>query len=96
VIRLRYGDVTGVRGRWAGAVELDVVVDGSAGRALAYPELVGEPAAGDRVLLNTTAVALGLGTGGYHLVVAIPASTRRTRRTAPRWPTRRRCQLCRW
>ncbi len=72
VIRLRYGDVTGVRGRWAGAVELDVVVDVVAGRALAYPELVGEPAVGDRVLLNTTAVSLGLGTGGYHLVVAVP------------------------
>ena len=40
--------------------------------ALAYPDLVGEPAVGDRVLLNTTAVALGLGTGGFALVVAIP------------------------
>lgn len=41
-------------------------------RALAYPALVGEPRAGDRVLLNTTALALGLGTGGYALVVALP------------------------
>ncbi|GAA3511614.1 DUF3866 family protein [Actinocatenispora rupis] len=41
-------------------------------RALAYPVLVGEPAVGDRVLLNTTALALGLGTGGYALVVAVP------------------------
>jgi hypothetical protein len=41
-------------------------------RALAYPALVGEPAAGDRVLLNTNALALGLGTGGYALVVALP------------------------
>jgi hypothetical protein len=40
--------------------------------ALAYPDLVGEPETGDRVLLNTTAVTLGLGTGGYALVVAIP------------------------
>jgi hypothetical protein len=40
--------------------------------ALAYPELVGEPVEGDRVLLNTTAITLGLGTGGYALVVAIP------------------------
>jgi len=40
--------------------------------ALAYPELVGEPVAGDRVLLNTTAIALGLGTGGFAMVVAIP------------------------
>jgi 8-oxo-dGTP pyrophosphatase MutT (NUDIX family) len=40
--------------------------------ALAYPELTGAPQAGDRVLLNTTALDLGLGTGGYALVVAIP------------------------
>jgi hypothetical protein len=40
--------------------------------ALAYPELVGEPAVGDRVLLNLNALARGLGTGGYALVVALP------------------------
>lgn len=40
--------------------------------ALAYPALVGAPEPGDRVLLNTSALALGLGTGGYALVVAIP------------------------
>lgn len=41
-------------------------------RALAYPHLTGAPAVGDRVLLNTTALDLGLGTGGYALVVAMP------------------------
>jgi hypothetical protein len=41
-------------------------------RALAYPELTGVPEPGDRVLLNTGALDLGLGTGGYALVVAIP------------------------
>jgi hypothetical protein len=41
-------------------------------RALAYPELTGRPEPGDRVLLNTTALDLGLGTGGYALVVAVP------------------------
>lgn len=40
--------------------------------ALAYPELVGEPVVGDRVLLNTTAIAMGLGTGGFAMVVALP------------------------
>jgi hypothetical protein len=72
VIRLREGRVLGVRRAWPGACEIDVEVDGAAGVALAYPSLVGEPVAGDRVLLNTTAVTLGLGTGGYHLVVAFP------------------------
>lgn len=39
-------------------------------RALAYPALVGTPAVGDPVLLNVSALARGLGTGGYALVVA--------------------------
>lgn len=42
-------------------------------RALAYPELVGRPEVGDEVLLSVAAVELGLGTGGYALVVAIPS-----------------------
>jgi hypothetical protein len=33
---------------------------------------VGRPEPGDAVLLNTTALAMGLGTGGYAMVVAIP------------------------
>ena len=70
MIRIRRGVVTGTGRRWPGAIELDVDVDGSPGRALAYPELVGTPEIGDTVLLNTTAVDLGLGTGGYLLVVA--------------------------
>ncbi len=41
-------------------------------RALAYTELTGRPEPGDRVLLNTTALDLGLGTGGYALVIAVP------------------------
>jgi hypothetical protein len=57
---------------WAGAVELEVTVAGEPVRALAYPALTGVPQPGDRVLLNTTALDLALGTGGYALVVAIP------------------------
>ncbi len=62
---------------WPGATELEVRV--SAGvtddrsatvRALAYPLLVGLPRPGDPVLLNVSALARGLGTGGYALVIA--------------------------
>jgi len=49
-----------------------VTVDGGVMRALAYPALTGRPEPGERVLLNTSALALGLGTGGYALVVAVP------------------------
>jgi hypothetical protein len=57
----------------AGAVELHVEVEGGEAAAIAYPGLVGTVREGDRVLLNTTAVALGLGTGGFHTVVAVDA-----------------------
>jgi hypothetical protein len=86
VIRWREGTVAAVVREWDGAVELDVVLDGavdgstdgvvdggaSGCRALAYPALVGRPQVGDAVLLNTTALERGLGTGGYALVVATP------------------------
>ncbi|HEY7177335.1 MAG TPA: DUF3866 family protein, partial [Micromonosporaceae bacterium] len=78
MIRWREGTVTAIGRRWHGAVELEVAItspgaaDASSVRALAYPGLVGEPLTGDRVLLNVSAVTLGLGTGGYALVVAIP------------------------
>jgi hypothetical protein len=61
-----------VRRGWNGALELDVEVSGTIVRALAYPALTGAPEPGDRVLLNTGALDLGLGTGGYALVVAVP------------------------
>ncbi len=47
-----------------------VNIDDAEARCLAYPELVGEIEAGDEVLLNTTAVTLKLGSGGYHYVIA--------------------------
>jgi 8-oxo-dGTP pyrophosphatase MutT (NUDIX family) len=49
-----------------------VTVAGETLPAIAYPRLSGQPEPGDRVLLNTNALDLGLGTGGYALVVAIP------------------------
>lgn len=41
-------------------------------RALAYTDLVGAPEPGDDVLLNVSALARRLGTGGFALVTAIP------------------------
>jgi hypothetical protein len=72
MITWRNGTVSGTRREWPGAVELDVLVDGVPVRALAYPALTGRPRPGDRVLVNTTALDLGLGTGGYALVIAVP------------------------
>ena len=73
MVRWRYGTVTSVRNTWPGAVELEVrLSDGAPVRALAYPARVGHPEPGDEVLLNVGALLMGLGTGGYALVVALP------------------------
>jgi hypothetical protein len=80
VIRWREATVERVRAQWPGAVEYDVALHevalhgpgGETVPALAYTDLVGEPRPGDRVLLNVSALELGLGTGGVALIVAIP------------------------
>jgi len=72
MVRWRSGMVSRVMRRWQGALELEVGTPDGMVRALAYPELVGSPERGDRVLLNVGALAMGLGTGGYALVVAMP------------------------
>jgi hypothetical protein len=43
-----------------------VLVDGQ--KAYVLTQLTGDVAVGDRVIMNTTAVELGLGTGGWHVV----------------------------
>ncbi|WP_406289670.1 DUF3866 family protein [Embleya sp. NBC_00896] len=76
MITWRRGEVTAIRRAWRGAVEVTVAVPEPEParelRAIAYPLLTGEPVVGDTVLLNTTAQDMGLGTGGYALVVALP------------------------
>jgi Protein of unknown function (DUF3866) len=71
MIRLRRGIVVALGAARPGAHELEVDVDGARAIAIAYPELCGPVTVGDVVILNTTAVALGLGTGGVHFVVAV-------------------------
>ncbi|HWG28167.1 DUF3866 family protein [Actinospica sp.] len=72
MIAWREGHVTALGRSWPGARELTARVDDADLRVLAYPQLVGEPRVGDRILLNVNAQAMGLGTGGYALAVALP------------------------
>jgi hypothetical protein len=70
-MRLVWATVRGLRESADGVQVLDVELDGEqSGVALNYSGLSGDCSAGDRVLLNTTAVDLALGTGGSHFVVA--------------------------
>lgn len=47
-----------------------VLCDAERGSAVSFPELIGTLSPGDEVVLNVTAVVLGLGSGGRHFVVA--------------------------
>ncbi len=70
-MRLVWGTVESVERTLGDIQDLTVRVDGEPdGRAVNYPALAGACEIGDRVLLNTTAVDLALGTGGSHFVVA--------------------------
>ena len=71
MIRLRRGIVTALGAARPGAHDIEVDVDGERATAISYPELVGPVTVGDTVILNTTAIALGLGTGGVHFVIAV-------------------------
>ncbi len=65
----RTATVTEVLGSRPGLVRVGVDVHGGARhRAYAVTALVGDVAVGDDVVVNTTAVDLGLGTGGWHVV----------------------------
>lgn len=65
-ISLRWGTVTAVHERLDGLVRLEV--DGQS--CIAYPRLTGPVEEGDVVLVNSQAVELGLGSGGFDVLYA--------------------------
>ena len=70
-MKLVWATVTSVDSTRVDSLRCEVALDtGSLGTATCFPSLTGPVVDGDRVLLNTTAVELGLGTGGAHFVVA--------------------------
>src|SRR5712691_5862832 len=52
----------------AGLVRVEVDLGDGPKRAYGLTQLTGPVALGDRVVVNTTAVELGLGTGGWHVI----------------------------
>ena len=50
--------------------DIRVNINGSIQKAYNYPKMSGNVNVGDEVILNTTAVELSLGTGGYHFVIS--------------------------
>jgi hypothetical protein len=71
VIRIRRGVALEVDRTRLGVQVVTVEIEGSKARAIAYEDLTGPVTPGDRLVLNTGAVALKLGTGGVHFVIAV-------------------------
>jgi hypothetical protein len=64
----RTGEVAEIIGERTGLQRVRVIGLPEGDRAYALTSLTGTVAVGDRVVLNTTAVELGLGTGGWHVI----------------------------
>jgi len=70
MISLEWGQVKKILDVHSDRVDVEVLVQGIIHHAIAYRDLMGIPREGERVLLNTTATRLNLGTGGVDFVVA--------------------------
>ena len=70
------GQVTKIVATYPGCTELEVRTPTGERRAINYDLFTGAVQPGAEVLLNTTAVRLGLGSGGYHFVVAVNNSSK--------------------
>ena len=64
----RTGTVSELLSERRGLQRCSVLIDGAVARAYCLTDLVGTVSVGDEVVCNTTAVELGLGTGGWHVV----------------------------
>lgn len=66
----KIGDVVEIKKQNGQLDDIRVEINGEIFRAYNYPKMTGDVKVGDKVLLNTTAVELSLGTGGYHYVIS--------------------------
>ena len=71
MINYKRGKVIEILNKYNRITELLVDIEGIHQKAINYDKLSGIVQIGDDVLLNTTAVDLGLGSGGYHFVLSI-------------------------
>ncbi|AZR73438.1 hypothetical protein BBF96_08615 [Anoxybacter fermentans] len=71
MIRIRLGQVIDIIEDYEDLVIVKVLVDGEVAKAIHYPEIGGLVKIGQKVILNTTARNLNLGTGGYHFILHV-------------------------
>ncbi len=68
-INFKKGKVIKIIKAYEGLTLVEVKVDGLKNQAINYEYLTGAISPGDEVILNTTALDLGLGSGGFHFVL---------------------------
>lgn len=73
MIHIKEGLVVKILKKYDDMIEIVVSINENNCKAIVYPHIIGNVSVGDRVILNTTAVDLKLGTGGYHFVVFNPS-----------------------
>lgn len=69
MISKKIGFVESIISKSENLEEITVNVNGDIAKAYNYPKMTGSVDIGNEVVLNTTAVELSLGTGGYHFVI---------------------------
>lgn len=69
MISTKHGKVVKILKNLEGRTDILVDINGSHEKAINYDYLTGSVNINDEVVLNTTAIELNLGTGGYHFVV---------------------------
>lgn len=74
---IQQGYVKEVLRNLPGYQEIVVIINNREAKAISYPDLTGEVRCQDLIWLNTTAVELKLGTGGYHFVMGILGQEKR-------------------
>ena len=69
LLSYRKGKVVEIEEHQENITFLKVSIDGQTSRAINYDQITGKVKVGDMVIVNTTAVELSLGTGGFHFVI---------------------------
>ncbi|AKL95318.1 hypothetical protein CACET_c18700 [Clostridium aceticum] len=69
MISIKRGKVIKILSKSQEKTKLIVAINGKEEKAFNYNLMTGEVSVGDEVVLNTTAIELNLGTGGYHFVL---------------------------
>lgn len=69
MLSYRKGKVVEIEDKQKDITFIKVLIDGKLSKAINYDQMTGQIKVGDTVIVNTTAVELSLGTGGFHFVI---------------------------